>query len=189
MRSTQRVVAALLSANVQFCRALIGHQTPTFCSRGNFALQRGNVGPTTSSKVYNAIPSTRLMMGFDESDRPISRINKSGLEEILDDIEKGGREDSGYIIIDVREEDEVAFTGKISKHAFTLPLSYIQRGALNMPDNDFMETFGFEKPLPDETIVFTCKAGIRSATAASMAGMSGFGNVINYMGGADEWFQ
>jgi len=37
--------------------------------------------------------------------------------------------------------------------------------------------------------VFSCKAGIRSQQAAQFAAMSGYKDMVNYMGGADEWFQ
>ena len=61
-----------------------------------------------------------------------------------------------------RGEDEIAFTGKLSDCVETLPLPLIaQMGALNMEDEDFEAQFGFAKPTMDETIVFTCKAGIR----------------------------
>ena len=37
-----------------------------------------------------------------------------------------------------------------------------------MSEDDFEEEYGFAKPDLDETLVFTCKAGIRSQAAAQM---------------------
>jgi rhodanese-related sulfurtransferase len=62
-------------------------------------------------------------------------------------------------------------------------------GALTMSEEDFEASFGFAKPRLDETIVFTCKSGIRSMHAAQFAAMSGYTNIVNYTGGADEWFR
>jgi len=110
--------------------------------------------------------------------------------EIFEDLDESGREGSGYVVIDVRGEDEIAFTGKISKHAETLPLPIItSRGAFNMNEDDFEVEFGFKKPTMDETIVFTCKAGMRSYQAGQLAAMAGYSNIVSYGGGADEWFR
>jgi Rhodanese-related sulfurtransferase len=90
----------------------------------------------------------------------------------------------------VRNEDEIAYTGKLSDCVETLPLPLIaQMGAFNMSEEDFEDSFGFAKPQKDETIVFTCKAGIRSMHAAQYAAMNGYSNLINYTGGAMDWFR
>jgi rhodanese-related sulfurtransferase len=57
-----------------------------------------------------------------------------------------------------------------------------------MEEEDFAEMFGFDKPSLDETLVFTCKAGIRSASAAKLAQMAGYTNILDYAGGSNEWF-
>ena len=53
----------------------------------------------------------------------------------------------------------------------------------------FEENFGFTKPELDQTLVLTCKAGIRSMHAAQFAAQAGYTNLINYGGGADDWFR
>ena len=118
----------------------------------------------------------------------VQRIDKSAMKEIIDDVENSSREESGYCVIDVRGQDEVAFTGKLSEVVNTLPLPMIAEGALAMDEEDFQDTFGFEKPSLDETIVFTCKAGIRSQHAAQLAKMAGYTDLVDYKGGSDEWF-
>jgi len=119
----------------------------------------------------------------------IRQVGKMELQEILSDIESDGREGSEVVVIDVRGDDEILFTGKLSKHVHTIPLPLIaQMGVFNMESDDFEDAFGFAKPTPDETIVFTCKAGIRSMHAAQFASRCGYTKIINYSGGSDEWF-
>ena len=134
--------------------------------------------------------TTRYMNSFgfgnDESSAP--RIHREAMEEIIEDVANGGREDSGYVIMDVRGHDEVAQTGKLDDVVHTLPLPYIVEGALSMDEDDFEEQFGFVKPSLDETLVFTCKAGIRSASAAKLAQMAGYTDILDYAGGSNEWF-
>jgi rhodanese-related sulfurtransferase len=119
--------------------------------------------------------------GFDDEES-VPRIPREAMEEIIEDVANGGREDSGYVIIDVRGHDEVAHTGKLNDVVHTLPLPYIAEGALSMDEDDFEEQFGFAKPSLDETIVFTCKAGIRSASAAKLAQMAGYTDILDYAG-------
>jgi len=133
--------------------------------------------------------STRRYMSSRE---PISvtQVGKEAFNEILEDIENSSREESGYVIIDVRNTDEIIDTGKLADVVETLPLPVIaQMGAFNMEEDDFEEAFGFAKPALDETIVFTCKAGIRSMQAAQLASMAGYTNLVNYTGGSIDWFR
>ena len=111
------------------------------------------------------------------------------MEEILEDYEEGGREESGYVVMDVREEHEIQFTGKLSPNTLTLPLQKLMRyNVFALPEDEFEEICGFEKPSMDETMVFSCAAGIRSVHAANFAAESGYSKLVNYMGGANEWF-
>lgn len=118
----------------------------------------------------------------------ITRINKEAMAEIIDDVSATSREESGYVVIDVRGHDEIASTGKLNDCVETLPLPYIAQGALSMDEDDFRAQFGFDKPGFDETIVFSCKAGIRSQQAAQLAKMAGYTDILDYMGGSNEWF-
>jgi len=110
------------------------------------------------------------------------------MTEIIDDVSSTSREESNYVIIDVRGQDEIAYTGKLNDCVETLPLPYIAQGALAMEDEDFKAEFGFDKPALDETLVFTCKAGIRSQQAGQLAKMAGYTDILDYMGGSNEWF-
>ena len=137
--------------------------------------------------AQNNIMARNMSFGPNDEDA-VPRIPREGMEEIIEDVANGGREDSGYVIMDVRGHDEVAQTGKLDEVVHTLPLSYIEEGALSMDEDDFEEQFGFVKPSLDETLVFTCKAGIRGASAAKLAQMAGYTDILVYAGGSNEWF-
>ncbi|KAL3804522.1 hypothetical protein HJC23_002561 [Cyclotella cryptica] len=132
--------------------------------------------------------TSRNMNSFFGDGESVPRINREAMAEIIEDVANSSREECGYVIIDVRGHDEVAYTGKLDDVVHTLPLPYIAEGALTMDEEDFSEQFGFEKPRLDETIVFTCKAGIRSASAAKLAQMAGYSDILDYAGGSNEWF-
>ena len=143
-------------------------------------------------QVHGLVPRNPItqqqMSFFGGQSEGIQRIDRAAMTEIIEDVVNSSRDESGYIIIDVRGHDEIQQTGKLSDVVETLPLPYIAQGAFAMDDEDFQEAFGFEKPGMDETIVFTCKAGIRSQQAGQLAKMAGYSNIIDYAGGANEWF-
>lgn len=119
----------------------------------------------------------------------ITEIDKDAMIEIVEDVENSSRDESGYVIIDVRNVDEIENTGKISECAYNLPLPVVSEGAFDKSDQEFEDLYGFAKPSLDETIVFSCKAGIRAMKAANLAAKSGYTNLVSYSGGADDWFQ
>ena len=89
--------------------------------------------------------------------------------------EEDGREASGYLVMDVREEPEIAASGKLSPNTLTFPLQKLmQYNAFSLEEDEFEEIFGFEKPTPDETLVFSCAAGVRSVHAAQFAAQGTF---------------
>jgi rhodanese-related sulfurtransferase len=118
----------------------------------------------------------------------MQHIHFDQMEEIVNDYEKNG-DQSEYIVIDVRTDEEVVYTGKISPSVCTLPVQVImQYNVFSLDHDDFEELCGFPKPEPDQTIVFTCKAGIRSVYACQYASQSGYTKLMNYVGGSSEWF-
>ena len=87
------------------------------------------------------------------------------------------------------EENEVAGTGKVSPNTHTLPLSAIgSMEVFEMDEDEFERVCGFPKPSVDETLVFTCAAGIRSKNACAYAAQAGYTQLVNYKGGAYDWF-
>ena len=49
------------------------------------------------------------------------------------------------------------------------------------------QKFAFNKPLPSQNMIFFCRSGKRSASAAEQAGKNGYGNVRNYQGSWLDW--
>lgn len=90
------------------------------------------------------------------------------------------------LIVDVREPDEVAL-GTLPS-AVNLPLSRLPE-ALDeaFEPGRFKKEFAFKKPAAGQKIIFFCRSGKRSATAAEIAGMHGYANVRNYVGSWLEW--
>ena len=173
---------ALIAANAGRSRAFSA--IPTTASR---LLKADNVVRFQASSPRL---DTRVFMSSDkEQQLTLRNIGREQMEEIVEDYENGGREDSGYVVLDVREENEIAYSGKVSPNTITFPLQKLMRlNAFALDDDDFEEEFGFEKPSPDETLVFTCAAGVRSVHAAQFASQAGYTQLVNYMGGANEWF-
>ena len=94
-----------------------------------------------------------------------------------------------FLIFLYSEESEVAGTGKVSPNTHTLPLSILSsQDVFQMDEDEFEIVCGFPKPTPDETLVFTCAAGMRSQNACAFAAQAGYTKLVNYMGGAYEWF-
>ena len=136
-------------------------------------------------------------------------VGKEEMEEILEDFEQGG---SGYVVLDVRNPDEVEKTGKLSPNVITCPLPDL-KDALQMDSEKFESTYGSPKPSPDDTIVLTCAAGKRlvlattlyscpiaqtkthifcfvySAQMAAEMVKDEYPKCVVYTGGAKEWFE
>lgn len=74
-------------------------------------------------------------------------------------------------IIDVREPNEV-LQGSIPS-SVNLPLSVLPN-SLHLDPATFKEKFGFEKPRPDQPLVFYCRSGVRSTSACDIAKRNGF---------------
>ena len=157
--------------------------------------------PQHSQTAFTSLPQPqrRFMMTSNSSnnnDRPpttaaqIQHVNRQQMEEIVEDFHEGGREESGYCVIDVRTDPEVMMTGKLAASVPTLPVQVIlQSNVFALDPEEFEEICGFAKPDLDETLVFTCAAGIRSVYACQAAAAAGYSKLVSYAGGANEWFQ
>ncbi|MDA9342466.1 rhodanese-like domain-containing protein [Gammaproteobacteria bacterium] len=102
------------------------------------------------------------------------QIKRLSYEETLAKIQN-----PNHVIIDVREESEVAFSGLI-KNAVNIPRGVIEfKLKPDSPDNPIHID-------SDTDILLYCAAGSRSALAAKALEDSGFQNVYN-IGGYGEW--
>lgn len=133
-------------------------------------------------------PRTFLNSGNGASEeQSVTDIDKEEMTEVLSQLE--GDNNNNYVVIDVRGADEIMMgTGTMSEKVHILPLPQIT-AAFDLDEKSFEAQFNFPKPsAEDDTLVFTCKMGGRSQQAAQIAAMSGYKNIINYTGGADDWF-
>ena len=88
-------------------------------------------------------------------------------------------QNSNHVIIDVREESEVAFSGLI-KNAVNIPRGVIE---FKLKPNSLENPINIDS---DTDILLYCAAGFRSALAAKALLDTGFKNVYN-IGGFGEW--
>lgn len=75
------------------------------------------------------------------------------------------------VIVDVREPDEYK-EGHIPS-AVNIPVKS-SPGALGLEEEEFLDTFGFEKPSTEKQLVFYCLAGVRSTAAEELACTFGY---------------
>ena len=102
------------------------------------------------------------------------QVKRLSYEETLTKIQN-----SNHVIIDVREESEVAFSGLI-RNAVNIP-----RGVIEFK----LKPNSLDNPIHIDSatdILLYCAAGIRSALAAKALEDAGFENVYN-IGGFGEW--
>lgn len=80
-----------------------------------------------------------------------------------------------YVLIDVRTPEEHA-----AGHLL---------GSINIPLSEFQQNLDAWTPLlpTDVPLVLYCKGGFRSAIAAEILSDAGFSNVVDLLGGMDEW--
>ncbi|KAF2213306.1 hypothetical protein CERZMDRAFT_4032, partial [Cercospora zeae-maydis SCOH1-5] len=88
------------------------------------------------------------------------------------------------ILVDVREPSE--YQAGYIPGAINLPIKS-QPDALFLPEEEFEDRFGFEKPPMDKEVVFYCKAGVRSSAAAQLAQQQGYQNIAEYRGSWLDW--
>eukprot|EP00924_Labyrinthula_sp_SR-Ha-C_P006585 maker-scaffold_38-snap-gene-2.29-mRNA-1 protein AED:0.07 eAED:0.07 QI:30/1/1/1/0.5/0.66/3/77/137 len=113
---------------------------------------------------------------------PFSNIGRDQVKKAL--------ESGSAIVIDVREIEEILASGPLQAgkgKAENIPLGKVPE-ALQMDETDFTAKYGFSKPAKGGALIFSCKAGGRSAMAAEMAASLGYEDVKNYTGGAMDWF-
>jgi rhodanese-related sulfurtransferase len=116
-------------------------------------LQQSPLSSLAKAVLPSSFPrSTRLFSSMGEGNPTLQNVGKDAMEEIIEDYEQGGRADSGYVIMDVREPHEIEYTGKLSENTVTFPLKKLmQYNAFALDEDEFEEIYGFEKPTPDES--------------------------------------
>lgn len=104
-------------------------------------------------------------------------ISREELKKLIDT----GR---NYVLIDVREKEELNY-GMIPT-AKNIPLHEIQE-AFSLSEQGFQEKYAFPKPQKNDTVIFYCRTGGRSAMATTSAEQQGFLSAKNYAGSIYDW--
>ncbi|EFX05761.1 rhodanese domain containing protein [Grosmannia clavigera kw1407] len=142
------------------------------------ALVRANaVAKGSTQRSWVAVPLRRAY-----SSAPEAAGKTWSFEELQTATKKAG---STVILVDAREPGELAATGRIPG-AINIPVTSSPDGFF-LPDEEFEDRFGFERPARDAEIVFYCKAGVRSRAAATLARDAGWTNVAEYPGSWLDW--
>lgn len=91
------------------------------------------------------------------------------------------------LLIDVREPQELQETGQIPT-SINIPLGQVTEELGPGVDNSvFRAKYGRDKPEKNTEIIFHCKIGRRSLSAAEKAKTLGYQNIYNYLGSWTEW--
>eukprot|EP00804_Cyclotella_cryptica_P031018 CCRYP_013598-RA/>CCRYP_013598-RA protein AED:0.69 eAED:0.21 QI:0/0/0/1/1/1/2/0/289 len=115
--------------------------------------------------------TSRNMNSFFGDGESVPRINREAMAEIIEDVANSSREECGYVIIDVRGHDEVAYT----------------EGALTMDEEDFSEQFGFEKPRLTKLLFSRVKLGLE--VQVQLSWLKWLGIQTSWITqGSNEWF-
>ena len=88
------------------------------------------------------------------------------------------------ILVDVREP--VEFQEGHIPGAINLPFKS-SPGALSLNQEEFQDTFGFDKPDKEKELVFYCLGGVRSTAAEELANTFGYEKRGNYKGSYEDW--
>ncbi|KAJ8985658.1 hypothetical protein NQ317_015154 [Molorchus minor] len=90
------------------------------------------------------------------------------------------------LIIDVREPDEIASTGKIGG-SVNIPLGELENSLKSLSDGEFQKKYNIPKPKPELPLVFSCRLGGRAEKAMHIALKQGYPNAKYYKGSWNEW--
>nr|QGA73365.1 heat shock protein 67B2-like [Spodoptera frugiperda] len=139
----------------------------------------------TTLHVRHAPPVTHIPI-IDNSVRSYSvQVNLDELTADYDYVKKATK-NTGILIVDVREPDEVKEHGKIP-NSVNIPLGNVSTVLGTMPEKDFQDTYQRAKPAENTEIIFYCMIGKRSAKAQQNAINLGYKNTKNYLGSWNDW--
>ncbi|XP_037816091.1 rhodanese domain-containing protein CG4456-like [Lucilia sericata] len=128
---------------------------------------------TTASKSLNSVNFAKQQYStMGENNIPIVTY-----EEI-----KKLTNQSAELLIDVREPKELQETGKIP-NSINIPLGQVGQELADSVDKAaFKAKYGRDKPEKNSEIIFHCRSGKRSQSAAELARTLGYENTKNYVG-------
>ncbi|GKU02569.1 rhodanese protein [Fusarium langsethiae] len=128
-------------------------------------------------------PFAKSLRSYSVKTDPTKDYKKWEFEELKKLVEDGAHDD--IVIVDVREPYELFETGKIPG-AINIPITTAVQ-SFHIPEEDFEEMYGFERPSKDKELLFYCKAGVRAKSAAHLAEHAGWKKVSDYPGSWLDW--
>uniref|UniRef100_A0A182LV89 Rhodanese domain-containing protein n=1 Tax=Anopheles culicifacies TaxID=139723 RepID=A0A182LV89_9DIPT len=154
-------------------------------SSEDFEKKYGRKKPTTNDPIiFSCRSGVRAGQAALEADqlgyKNAKKMSIATYEEVLDLPNHPEK-----LLIDVRNPDELAETGKIPT-SINIPLPQLEQG-LKLTDDEFKAKYGRDKPGTSTELIFHCKMGGRAQKATDLASSLGFSNARNYKGSWTEW--
>lgn len=143
---------------------------------------------TVAARTARPSVASRAIAPFANSARcysakPIPESKKWDFEDIKKLVETD--KNDNIVIVDVREPTELFQSGKIPG-AINIPITTAAQ-SFHIPEEDFEDMYGFERPDKTKELLFYCKAGVRARAAAQLAQHAGWKNVGDYPGSWLDW--
>jgi len=109
----------------------------------------------------------------------ITKLSKNQVQDLINE----NKQD--LVVLDVRGRDELKELEPLPT-AVNVPVAEVAN-AFNLPDDQFKDTYHFEKPDKSKTILVYCKMGMRAQNAGETLQRLGYDNILHYSGVAD-WY-
>jgi thiosulfate:glutathione sulfurtransferase len=87
------------------------------------------------------------------------------------------------VVIDVRGAEEIKRDGALPG-AVNIPLGDLRQA---LDASDWKSRYGVQRPPQDQPVIFSCRSGVRAASAADLAASSAFPNAAVYSGSYLDW--
>lgn len=108
-------------------------------------------------------------------------VKTTNFEEMVQTVRESNPE---TIIVDVREPSE--FEVVQIPHSINVPYRS-HPNAFAMPELEFRQTFGSDKPIKNKKLIFLCASGMRAGKAEQVAYNNGYHNTVVYTGSMNDW--
>lgn len=116
----------------------------------------------------------------------VRNMSQEGIPTVTYEYVKTLKNENNVLLIDVREPLELKESGTLPG-SINIPLSQVENALKSTSPEEFLKTYERPKPAQNFALVFSCRSGKRSTTAAQTAIKLGYTNVQNYTGGWLNW--
>ncbi|CAX40216.1 thiosulfate sulfurtransferase, mitochondrial precursor, putative [Candida dubliniensis CD36] len=173
---------ALKKSTTSIIKTVVAPTSSRYLSSITFRSIPRSFHNATKSSLFNGLKATpRFYSVLTES--PEAKVYKY---DDVKDVAVHPEKHPDSILVDVREPTEFG-DGHIPG-ALNIPFKS-SPGALDLPEEEFQEHFGFSKPSTDKELIFYCLGGVRSTAAEELANTFGYKKRGNYLGSWEDWVQ